>query len=306
MSRCRKMADGGPIKPTPTPTPKPNPMSDQDTPPKGTVPSAPTGTGKEWRDLKKPKFAKGGSVRRFASGGAVRRYDAGGDISLPDISHENVPEVNTDYDSMPFGRAFNQARQLGDTTFKWHGKSFNTRLAGPASMPSPAAVESPQGTVPDFTPTAAEYKASGRSVPQRTNIRFGNPADLAPNERQAMGDVAKMAGVTTLGMLAPPTAALGRAALVAKGARTAGFLTDGTLGQLKSLPAIVRTAIAKDAARAAAKAAATRGRATAGEWTPEMGLGLKKGGSVKGYASGGSVRGSGCETKGKTKGRFVR
>ncbi|MEI6478513.1 MAG: hypothetical protein WCO52_06015 [bacterium] len=57
MARCKKMADGGPAKPDP----KPNPMSDQDTPPKGTVPSAPTGAGKEWRERK--KFASGGSVR---------------------------------------------------------------------------------------------------------------------------------------------------------------------------------------------------------------------------------------------------
>lgn len=32
---------------------------------------------------------------------------------------------------------------------------------------------------------------------------------------------------------------------------------------------------------------------------------FKKGGSVKKYASGGSIRGGGCETRGKTKGRFV-
>lgn len=32
---------------------------------------------------------------------------------------------------------------------------------------------------------------------------------------------------------------------------------------------------------------------------------FKKGGSVKKYASGGSIRGGGCETKGKTKGRMV-
>jgi hypothetical protein len=31
----------------------------------------------------------------------------------------------------------------------------------------------------------------------------------------------------------------------------------------------------------------------------------KRGGKVKGYASGGSVRGGGCEQRGKTKGRFV-
>ena len=38
---------------------------------------------------------------------------------------------------------------------------------------------------------------------------------------------------------------------------------------------------------------------------PGMDEMLAKGGKVKGYASGGSVRGGGCEQRGKTKGRFV-
>ena len=33
--------------------------------------------------------------------------------------------------------------------------------------------------------------------------------------------------------------------------------------------------------------------------------GKKKGGSIKKYAKGGSVRGHGCEQRGKTKGKFV-
>ena len=39
--------------------------------------------------------------------------------------------------------------------------------------------------------------------------------------------------------------------------------------------------------------------------TVDSNPGMKKGGSIKGYASGGSVRGSGCESSGKTKGKFV-
>ena len=38
---------------------------------------------------------------------------------------------------------------------------------------------------------------------------------------------------------------------------------------------------------------------------PGMDEMLAKGGKVKGYAKGGSVRGGGCESRGKTKGRFV-
>ena len=34
-------------------------------------------------------------------------------------------------------------------------------------------------------------------------------------------------------------------------------------------------------------------------------VGFKRGGKVKCYAKGGSVRGDGCATKGKTKGRMV-
>jgi hypothetical protein len=44
--------------------------------------------------------------------------------------------------------------------------------------------------------------------------------------------------------------------------------------------------------------------AAAGKWTDEYGLGLKKGGKVNRFAKGGSIRGKGCESKGKTRGRF--
>jgi hypothetical protein len=39
--------------------------------------------------------------------------------------------------------------------------------------------------------------------------------------------------------------------------------------------------------------------------TPRMSDDYKKGGKVKGYASGGKVRGGGCERQGKTRGKFV-
>ena len=48
-----------------------------------------------------------------------------------------------------------------------------------------------------------------------------------------------------------------------------------------------------------------RGIGGGGGGLPGLEDAMRKGGAVKGYAKGGSVRGSGCEQRGKTKGRFV-
>ena len=49
----------------------------------------------------------------------------------------------------------------------------------------------------------------------------------------------------------------------------------------------------------------SRNRAGYGKPVDLPAEGKAKGGKVKGYAKGGSVRGGGCESRGKTKGRFV-
>ena len=64
-----------------------------------------------------------------------------------------------------------------------------------------------------------------------------------------------------------------------------------------------RAAAIAEAEQAKKDAAQAKAAATAPTTRTEMGK--KKGGSIKGYASGGSIRGSGCESSGKTKGRFV-
>ena len=51
--------------------------------------------------------------------------------------------------------------------------------------------------------------------------------------------------------------------------------------------------------------APSRGGGGGGGGVPGIDEMLAKGGKVKGYASGGKVRGGGCERQGKTKGRFV-
>ena len=136
----------------------------------------------------------------------------------------------------------------------------------------------------------------------------------APGITQQERDSSKLAG-----------AALGTAATAGVGALGAG--TAAGLGALRGA-ATAAPAVARAATRSATSRAIGSGRAAASEAParsatsrairpnrPEPPRKSKKigsarndmaaGGSVKAFAKGGSVRGGGCETKGKTKGRFV-
>jgi len=221
-----------------------------------------------------------------------RRYDDGGSIGEPDLGDIQAPDkVEADYDSLSFGKAFNLVRQLGDKSFTWHGKKYGTNLALPG-----VTVSVPRGEGPSQSPSAEEYKASGRAgLSPRSRMERPSIKDMDPSDKRAMRNIAVAGGTAMLGEAAP----LARAALAARAYKGgAGFVGDGVLGQLKSLPAVVRNASAK--ARMA-KAADAAGQ---GKWTSDYGLGLKKGGTVKRFSAGGSIsRGDGCATKGKTRGK---
>jgi hypothetical protein len=73
----------------------------------------------------------------------------------------------------------------------------------------------------------------------------------------------------------------------------------------KDVPAYKRAAGAAALVPAAAATVAERGIRALGRKMSGDEEGKKKGGAIKAYAKGGSIRGGGCETKGKTKGRFV-
>lgn len=83
----------------------------------------------------------------------------------------------------------------------------------------------------------------------------------------------------------------------------AKYATDNLFG--KDVPAYKRAAGAAVLVPAAAANIAERGIRALGRKMSGDEEGKKKGGSIKAYAKGGSIRGGGCETKGKTKGRFV-
>jgi hypothetical protein len=228
-----------------------------------------------------------------------RRYDDGGSIGEPDPVDVQVPDVEADYDSLPFSKAFGLARKMGEKVFTWHGKKYGTNLALPD-----VNVSVPREDAPSGAPSAADYKASGRAgLSTRSHMIRPDVKDLDPNDKRAMRNVVDL-GITGASMLGTPAVAGGaRALAAARAARgTSGFLGDGALGQLKSLPAVVRNASA--ASRAARAAEDAKWAARSGKWTDEYGLGLKKGGTVKRFSAGGTVsRGDGCAVKGKTKGK---
>jgi hypothetical protein len=90
--------------------------------------------------------------------------------------------------------------------------------------------------------------------------------------------------------------------------KATGFkAVNRTLGRVANLPidavlAVNRSGTEKDMDPQFTEAVK---RARKKELELEEGAYFKKGGSVKKYAKGGSVRGGGCEMRGKTRGKFV-
>jgi len=244
-----------------------------------------------------------------------RKFDDGGDIDLGDLQTPVAPIVSDD--DVSFKKAFAQNRKAGVKDFKWRGKSYTTQLAGAGAKPSvgdlgetvsTAKRIAPPGPLPD--PTYAEYAASGRNKLPRydANIKQRGLNELTPKEKEAMR------GVTATGASLIGGGLFGPEILGAEGLGGLGGAEElvGT-GRLANLERGINLGNkwrkGRDIAEKLWKA-----RTGAGPDQTTMpirdlirersvsGMGYKKGGKVKKYAAGGSIRGSGCEAKGKTKG----
>jgi|SanBayMetagenome_1026888.scaffolds.fasta_scaffold27719_2 hypothetical protein len=190
-----------------------------------------------------------------------------------------------------FGETFKEKRrELGPgKTFTWQGKKYSTDKK--EDVIDPMDDLAPYGNLPSPEDRVTEGGPTQRNSPRRPSDKKRNPlpSDRATGYRSQV----KETGMTpeersdAVGKFAIGAASLHPAARAARGLKTAkrrydiGRRVDAmTEGQQKS-------AFLK-AAREAKEID-----------------GMKSGGSVQKFAKGGSVRGGGCETKGKTKGRFV-
>jgi hypothetical protein len=164
-----------------------------------------------------------------------------------------------------FNDAFREARKAGLKTFKWRGGTYGTKLAG-------------------------EDAPAKKSAPAAEKEKPESDSDSAPTRRAAAPKGKLPRGYR------PSVNAPTYGERVSSPFRRLGGDLFGLRGQEDIMR---RTGVSRNEARDIAKKA---DRIRDSEW---RGSSYKKGGSVKKYAKGGSVRGGGCEMKGKTKGKFV-
>lgn len=190
-----------------------------------------------------------------------------------------------------FGETFKEKRrELGPgKTFTWQGKKYSTDrkedVIDPMDDLAPYGnLPSPEDRVTEGGPT---QRNSSRRPPKRSSPSL--PSDRATGFRDQVKDTGMSPEERSEAM---GKVALGAAAMLPAGRVVRGFKTAKRRYDIgKRVDAMTESQ---------QKTAFLRARREAKEVD-----GMRRGGSVKKYASGGSVRGGGCETKGKTKGRFV-
>ena len=242
------------------------------------------------------------SLKKYAgmkSGGKVRRFEEGGESyndSRPFAetnASENLPVTRIVPGSAPsksrgsadFNAAYKQAvidsKTSGAKTFDYGGKQI--------------AIESPK-SVPARTVTADENVATPAVTGRADKVSKNMPSAAKKEENtERLG----------AGMLA--AASLIPAGRLAKGAYTLNAERMRRAEQLSSM-AERKAMLANRRSAANAKEAAYDARRSS-----DMEAGFKKGGAmkyakggnVKRYVEGGSIRGGGIEQRGKTKGRMV-
>lgn len=177
------------------------------------------------------------------------------------------------YQGQSFGSAFREARKSGEKTFFWKGTKFTTDLdAGKASGKASA----PAGSAPALNNSRGVRASSDEDFGREGRREAPKPAvDMRADRGMNRAPVSSGRGVSPgRGMPEPaPDMRAARGMNRAPGYKLSDVERPGTNVRYEN------------------------------EDTSDMAY--KKGGKVKAYAKGGAVRGGGCETKGKTKGRMV-
>jgi len=252
------------------------------------------------KHAKPTRRAKGGKFHHKMK----RHYDDGGGIDVGPIDMGgHMPNID---DAMSFSTAFKLARAAGKPTFPWRGKRYTTQLAGAQpSAPSAAAPSAAPAAAPSAAPMPPPSRTTGPGMdisgtaPDVYGRSSTDPFSMRPSVNpEEYSQQARMEG--TLGRLGTLGAAVaGPEALGAEAGE--GFIGKEGLTALKALKK--RGQLARNLGKATEKSL-PHAEAASGMWNDEFGLGIKRGGKIKAhkYAAGGSIRGGGCESKGKTKG----
>ena len=266
------------------------------------------------KHAKPTRQAKGGKFHHKMK----HHFDDGGDIDVGDIDVSSPKPIPNIDDAMSRGTAYKMARAAGKKTFNWRGNIYTTESAEEAaarkaasapSAPSDASFTYAPGSWRDKTASAPSAASAPSDAPtQRPNLvdtdGYGGPSrggwkGEAPIEPGTYSDYAKTVGK---GLGAGLAVFGGAPELIPEifGAGSEGYL--GAEGA-EAYAGLARSARARKAALAkAAQIKANRPIQDVVRDATARGAGYKKGGKIHKYATGGSIRGSGCESKGKTKG----
>ena len=279
---------------------------------------------------KKPKFRRGGTTVNAPSTADVLSGITAERRDTPEISVEPTLSKSASRQDMSFGQAFRNARNSGDNTFMWRGRSYGTQMAGERSAapaarrstptPTPAATR-PAATRPAATrPAATRPTAANRPAPTATRTAAAAPtttrttattrtAAAAPTTTRTSTRTAAAAPTTTRPAAATPASAATRPAATRPAATrpaatrpAATVPNDSRRGRYTETPydAASRGRVAANRLlRRGAQEEAERVRAARGAAAERRaGRQMAKGGSV-------SSRGDGIAKRGKTKGKIT-
>ena len=192
-----------------------------------------------------------------------------------------------------FGDAFREARLAGDKTFEFKGKTYSTKTAEEQGREIGARAAAGSGRGASAGRTASDRDAG----PRRAEIPSGGGAKApADTGMGGMSDTTRNV-LTTLGALGAGggAAGLGARALMRREAAKRAAEAEKLASKVEPPMRRLRPEdVTDDLVRSVVDKA----------YEKTYGAGLKRGGKVKTYAKGGSVRGAGCETRTK-KTRFV-
>lgn len=192
-----------------------------------------------------------------------------------------------------FKDAFKAARKAGQDTFTWQGKKYTTEMAG-ASKPAAPKVE-----VEKKTETKVEMPAASRGrggAGERPSKSIAEQLDTRPGSGAGFRNLMANLGTSSQ-----------RARM-----KSMGYGDDE--GGDEESPAMKRIRLAREVAESSRgpgrRYTPVQGMSTAERRMYEAGRGMKRGGDVKKYKSGGSVssaskRADGIAKKGKTRCKMV-
>ena len=242
----------------------------------------------------------------------MRRFDEGGTAYNPD---QDIADMQAERDAGSFSAAFLAAQKDPGNTFMWRGKRYTKDMAKPKAAKAPdmaevtisakrgipSAIDRDEDKLPRVQrrgESAVDYMDP--TGEKRAALRARDEATTRGLARALMGTIAE--GGTGIAM-----GGLGGGLRGVRAARAAGMQEDAVMAANAAKRAAARKTeeeIARKVEAASSRRTKdwARKRAAEGDWTPDYGLGLKRGGKVKAkkYA-----RGGGIEQRGKTRGRFV-